>query len=130
MWLESLLIAKSHAKIADFSAGLVEICRVVDASYHKRLLPSATGTSQRERPATANTAAGSTQTAHHLSNPLVTPQQWTNEAAASREAVSQSESTHWQPDPLLLPANQRRSVSALHSSFDASNSSVCKVPFF
>lgn len=103
--------------MAYFSAGLVEVCRVADASYHKRLLPGAISTSQRERPATADTAAGSIQAERHLSTNLVTPQQRTNEAAASREAVSQAESTRWQPKPLLLPANQRRSFTALHWSY-------------
>ncbi len=73
------------------STGLVEVCKVVGATYHKRLLPSPASASQRERPGTANTAADSAQTTQNISTPPATPQQRTIPAPGALSSRPQLE---------------------------------------
>ena len=80
------------AKMFCDTAGLVEVCKVVGATYHKRILPSAPSASQRERPATADTTAESSQTHQNLHTPPArTAQQRANAPAAAEGIRGQEE---------------------------------------
>ena len=71
------------ADVACFSAGLVEVCNIVGASYHKRLLSGAGSKSlQMQRPDTASAAIESSQTTQDVSTPQATAQQGATAPAA------------------------------------------------
>ena len=74
------------ADVACSTAGLVEVCKVVGASYHKRLLSGAGSKSlQTQRPGTADTVIESSQTTQDISTPQATAQQEATAPAAESE---------------------------------------------
>ena len=80
------------ADVACSSAGLVEVCKVVGASYHKRLLSVAGSKSlQTQRPGTADTAVESSQTTQDISTPQATAQQEATAPAAGSDLSSHGE---------------------------------------
>jgi hypothetical protein len=80
------------AKMCCLIVGLVEVCKVVGATYHKRLLPSGPSGSQRERLAIADTTEESSQTHQNIYTPPArTSQLRTSAPAAAGRTRGQEE---------------------------------------